>query len=94
MYNTKLKTNMKSTETEIAVLQTQMENIEKKVDDGFKSLKGDNERIEKIILDFMEKSEKKFADKWVEKAVSWAGYFIIAGVLTALMAVVLSSSKS
>lgn len=84
---------MSSTETQIAVIKTQMENIEKKVEAGFLAQKEDTKRLEGMFIEFMEKSETRFADKWVEKAVSWAGYFIIGTVLTALMALVVTNAK-
>ena len=82
--------------TKIAVLQTQMSNIETKVLDGFKALKIDNERVEvsvktdilrleNSLKEFITQSEKKFASKWVENAVSWAGYTIVGAVLLALI---------
>lgn len=83
-------------DTKIAVLQTQMKNIETQMQDGFKALKIDNTRVEESVKndilrlenslkEFIVNSEKKFADKWVENAVSWAGYTIVGVVLLALI---------
>lgn len=86
-------------EIKIVRLETQMKNIETQMQDGFKALKIDNERVEvsvktdilrleNALKDFMNNSEKKFADKWVENVVSWVGYTIVGAVLLALIYVV------
>ena len=67
-----------------------MQNIETKVDEGFKSLKDDNARVEKLILDFMKTSENKFANKWVENAMSYAIYTVMGIVLSALIYLVVT----
>jgi len=69
---------MKSSETEIEVLKIQMQNIEKKVDDGFEA-----------VIKRLDEMENKFAGKWVEKAMSWAIYTIIGTVLVSLLYVVI-----
>ena len=68
----------KSTETEIEILKVQMENIEKKVDEGFEA-----------VIKRLDGMEDKFADKWVEKAMSWAIYTVMGAVLLALVYLVL-----
>lgn len=80
----------------IAVLQTQMENIDTKVEAGFKALKEDNIRVEvsvkadilrleNALKEFITGTEKKFASKWVETAVSWATYTVIGLVISSLV---------
>lgn len=84
------------TQTEIAVIKNQMQNIETKMCEGFKSLKEDNIRVEESmnkniarlessLTDFIKSSENKYANIWVEKAVSWTGYTIAGTVLVALL---------
>lgn len=58
-------------EGRIIKLETQMDNIEKKVDDGFR-------RMEKKMDDFITKSQDTFASKWVEKAV-WGVCAVVGG---------------
>lgn len=70
-----------------------MENIEKQVEAGFLAQKENTERLEKMLIEFIEKSETKFSAKWVEKAVSWTGYVVIGTVLAALMALVVTNTK-
>ena len=59
-------------------LETQMDNIEDKVDD-----------LKDILIKFIEQSEERFASKWVEKAM-WAGLgLVITAVIGALMTLIL-----
>ena len=69
----------KSTETEIEVLKVQMQNIEKKVDEGFEA-----------VIKRLDEMEGKFAGKWVERAMSWAIYTVMGIVLTALIYLVVT----
>lgn len=73
----------------LAILETNMKNIEQKVDDGFTSAKKDNDDLKKLLSDFIEKSEKHFAAKWVETAM-WSGIGLVATTLLgSLMALIL-----
>ncbi|MES2216678.1 MAG: hypothetical protein V4481_05295 [Patescibacteria group bacterium] len=53
----------------IIKLETQMNNIEKKVEDGFKASEKRFDSLEDTMKKFIEKSDTKFASKWVEKVV-------------------------
>ena len=46
-------------------------------------------RIECKIDEFIKSTEKKFADKWVEKVLIWGGTIIGGCLIIALMALVL-----
>lgn len=76
----------------IVKLQTQMENIEEKVDEGFKDNKKTNERIEKKLDDFILASEKKFAGMWVEQGVKWVLTLIIGSIIMATLALTIKKS--
>jgi hypothetical protein len=73
----------------IIKLETQMDNIEKKVDDGFKATDARFDNMEKLVKDFIEKSESKFASKWVEKVLWGAGAIIGTSLLAALLKLLL-----
>lgn len=64
----------KSTETEIELLKQHMDNIEQKMDEGFEA-----------VIKRLDGMENKFADKWVEKAVSWFVYTVVGTVVMALL---------
>lgn len=81
-----------SEEVKIMRLQTQMENIEEKVDEGFKDNKKTNERIEKKIDDFILASEKKFAGMWVEQGAKWVITLIIGSIIVATLALTIKKS--
>lgn len=61
-------------------LETQMDNIEKKVDIGFASL-------EQKLDSFIKASDEKYAPKWVEKAV----WIVVTAGLGAVVVAVLRS---
>lgn len=74
-------------------LETQMENLKDIVDKGFKESKESQEALSKIISDFIEKSENRFASKWVEKAVWGVASLIITGFVTAVLALVFKTGN-
>lgn len=72
--------------TQIAVLETQMKQIAKQVDDGFKA----NSEEHKEIMKAFEIAMERKAGKWVEKVLIGAGSVIGVALLTALLALILS----
>lgn len=70
-------------------VETQMDNIEKKVDKGFEDGARQHAELKKMFVDFTEKSEQRFASKWVEKAVYSAVGLICVAVITALLSQVI-----
>ena len=70
-------------------LQTQMENIEQKVDHGFADNKATNERIERKLEDFIAIADKKYANIWVEQGAKWALTLVIGAVIVALLSLTL-----
>lgn len=62
----------------IIKLETQMDNIEKKVDGGFKD-----------VITRLDALDQKFASKWVEKVMIAAGSFIGLAILGALLALII-----
>lgn len=79
---------MVSQETEIAILQTNMANVEKKVDEGFAALKADNAETKQIILDFIKKSEDKYAGKWVETVFRMVGYMFLTAIVGGIIYII------
>lgn len=73
----------------IVKLETQMNNIENKVDEGFKASEKQIEDVKNLLTNFIEKSEKKFASKWVEKAIWSAASIVGTSVLLAVLSLVL-----
>ena len=73
---------MKTEGERLVKLETQMDNIEAKVDE-----------LKNIMTDFIEKSDQKFANKWVERALSWGLYTIASVVLLSLMGLIFINSK-
>lgn len=59
-------------------LETQMNNIEKKVDEGFEN-----------VLKRLDSLDEKYASKWVEVALSRIGWVVILAVVSALLALVI-----
>ena len=78
--------------TQIAVLETQMKNIAKQVDDGFTKLEHalelNNEQHEEMFVRF-EKAMDKKADRWVQNVIVWVGSVIGVAILGALMSLIL-----
>lgn len=70
----------------IIKLETQMDNIEQKVDAGFRASEKRHEDLTKMLSDFIEKSDRRFASKWVEKAVWGASAVMGTGLLIAILA--------
>lgn len=62
-----------------------MKNIESKVDD----IKIDIVRIEQTIHEFIEKSENKFAAKWVENSAKFVVATVIGSIILAIVALVI-----
>ncbi len=76
----------------IVRLETQMTNIEEKVDSGFDENKQATTRIEKKIDDFIIASEKKFAGIWVEQGAKWVLTLIVGSIIVAMLALVVKKS--
>lgn len=66
-----------------------MQNIEKKVDDGFEVTQDRFDSIENLIKDFAQKSEDRFASKWVEQAVKWVCALVATAVVGAVLSLVI-----
>ena len=73
----------------LAILEVQMNNIEKKVDAGFLESEKRNEELKKMLTDFIEKSENRFASKWVEDALKWVLYLGAGIIISALIYLVI-----
>jgi len=71
--------------TQIAVLETKMEQIANKVDEGFRA----NTEEHKEIMKAFEKAIEKKAGKWVEKVLLGAGATIGMALLGALLRLVI-----
>ena len=71
--------------TEIEVLKTEMKNIAKKVDEGFKLNSEEHKELVKTFQDAMEKK----AGKWVEKVLVGVGTLILTAIVGALMTLIL-----
>lgn len=65
---------MKSTETEIEVLKVQMQNIEKKVDEGFEA-----------VIKRLDEMDGKFAPMWVKDAIVWFIRIVMGIVVTGIV---------
>lgn len=73
----------------IVRLETSMQNLEKKVDEGFLANSKANERMEGKIDAFIERSERVYAAKWVEEGAKWALGIVIGAFILALTALVI-----
>jgi len=71
--------------TQIAVLETQMKQIAKQVDEGFSN----NSKEHKDIIELFEKAMEKKADKWVQQVIVWAGSIVGVAILGSLMTLIL-----
>lgn len=78
-------------ETKIAVLQTQMSNLEGQVKTGFKETKDDIGELNRKFDAFITSAEGRFASKWVEDGLKWAISLILGAVILALVALVIKS---
>lgn len=67
----------------LATLENQMDNIEKKVDDGFAA-----------VMKRLDEQEKKFASKWVEDALRWFLYALIGAIVIAAMGFLIKGGLS
>jgi phosphosulfolactate synthase (CoM biosynthesis protein A) len=72
--------------TQMAILETQMKQISKQVDEGFKA---NSEEHREIIATFERAMEKK-AGKWVEKVLVWVGASIGVVIIGALMSLIIT----
>lgn len=70
-------------------LETQMDNIEEKVDAGFKASEQRHADLKKIMTDFIEKSEDRFASKWVEKAIWGVCTIVFTSVIVAILSLII-----
>ena len=77
---------MSDLSTQIAVLETEMKNIAKKVDDGFQI----NSQEHKEMMHAFQEAVDKKAGKWVEKVLVWAGSVIGVAILGALMQLIIT----
>ena len=71
--------------TQIAVLENQMKNIAKQVDEGFSN----NTMEHKEIVSLFEKAMEKKADRWVQNVVIWIGATLGIAILGAIMGLIL-----
>jgi CHASE3 domain sensor protein len=74
-----------SNDIKIAVLQNQMDNIEKKVDDGFADIK----RLIQEQSDRIDGKMSEKANKWVERAMIAAATAIGLAIIAAIMGQIL-----
>ena len=82
--------------SQIAVLETQMKQVIKQVEEGFSDnskqhediIKSNNEGHQEMIKAFKESMDKK-AGLWVEKAIIGVVIFVLTAVGTAFMAMVI-----
>ena len=70
---------------QIAVLETQMTQIAKQVDEGFRI----NSDEHKELLATFEKAMEKKADRWVQSVIVWVGSVVGVAILGALMSLIL-----
>jgi hypothetical protein len=79
-----METQIKNLEINMAELKTDISYIKKSLVEN----KEEHKEIIKIITDFIEASEVRFASKWVERFLIWAagiiGVAILGGVITLL----------
>lgn len=71
---------MEDQNIKIAVLQSQMNNLEKKVDEGFLVNEKRFDVIEKMMKEFIDTSDGRYASKLVEKVV-WSAMGVVGGAL-------------
>lgn len=71
--------------SQIAVLETKMEQITEQVKEGFSN----NSKEHKEIVELFEKAIEKKAGKWTEKAIVGVVIFVLTAVGTAFMALVI-----
>ncbi len=71
--------------TQIAVLENQMKNIAKQVDEGFSN----NTQEHREIVRLFEQAMEKKADRWVQNVIVWMGATIGVTILGALMGLIL-----
>ena len=71
--------------TQIAVIETQMKNIAKQVDDGFSN----NSKEHKEIVALFERAMEKKADRWVQTVIVWVGSVIGLALVGAFMSLIL-----
>lgn len=73
----------------IIKLETQMDNIEEKIEEGFKASEQRHHDLRKIMTDFIDKSEDKFASKWVEKVLWGVAATMFTSIGLAILSLVL-----
>jgi uncharacterized membrane protein YoaK (UPF0700 family) len=71
--------------TQIAVLENEMKNIAKKVDEGFSA----NSKEHQDIVALFERAMEKKADRWVQNVIVWVGSVVGVAILGALMSLIL-----
>lgn len=75
--------------TKITRLEEQMKNLDEKMVEGFDDIKENIKRIETVINAFMEKSDDKFAAKWVENGAKYVVGLVFGAVILALVALII-----
>ena len=80
---------MDDNNVKIAVLQEQMNNVEKKVDIGFRITEKRFDAMEKIITEFVNTADSRYATKQIEKIIWAIGSSIGLAVLGAVLSLVI-----
>jgi hypothetical protein len=80
-----MESDVKNLEITMAEFKTDMWYIKKSLIENAE----DHKELKKMIIDFIDSSEKRFANKWVEKFLLWAAsiiwFAILWGVITLLV---------
>jgi hypothetical protein len=84
---------MADNDTKIAVLQNQMNNVEKKVDEGFRDARDEMVKLNTKLDLFIESAESKFASKWVETTLARINWIIIIAIIGAILSLVVITNK-
>lgn len=70
--------------------ETNLENFGNRLDEHIKDQKNDLEGLKKIITDFIDTADEKYAPMWTAEAVKWTIGLVMGAVILALVGLVLA----
>jgi glycerol-3-phosphate responsive antiterminator len=81
--------SVQNPETEIAVLKTEMKNIQTQVSALKDDMNTGFREVKDLIAGLSKTSEDKYAAKWVETGLKWAVSLLVGGIIAAVLKLVL-----
>ena len=76
---------IKKLQINMATFEEKLKNFDKKLDDYIIKQKGDTAELKKIINDFIESADRKYAPIWTARAITWFIILVVGAVIVSLL---------